>query len=68
MSLGVKWNHVGAKLNSTAIIRKISIKEPCAGKLAPRASWPDKGRNISNFLQAALVLTPGVQQGNKIAH
>lgn len=67
MSLGVKWTHTGAKLNSTAIIRKVSIKE-IVGKLFPRASWTDKGRNTSNFLQAALILTPGVQQGGKIAH
>lgn len=68
MSLGVKWTCVRAKLNSKAIIRKVSIKEPYVGKLPPRASWPDKGKNVSNFLLAALILTPEVQQSSKIAH
>ena len=68
MSLGVKWTCVEAKLNSTAIIRKVSIIEPCVWKLAARASSSDKGRNVSNFRQAALALTPGVQRGSKIAH
>lgn len=68
MSLGVKWTCVEGKLNSTAIIRKVSIIEPFVWKLVARASSSDKGRNVSNFLQAALALTPGFQHGSKLAH
>ena len=63
--LALKWTDVGAKLNSPAIVRKVSIEEPRVGKLALRASLADKGRNISNFLQAAIVLTSQVQQDTK---
>lgn len=54
MSLGGKWTSDRAKLNSSAIIRKVPIKDACVGKLAP-SSHSDKV-DIFNFLQGLLIL------------
>ena len=54
MSLGGKWTSDRVKLNSSAIIRKVPIKDACVGKLAP-SSHSDKV-DIFNFLQGLLIV------------
>lgn len=56
------------KLNSTAIMRKVSIKELWLWRLPASASLPDKAEKISNFLRAALSLTSGVRQNTPLIY
>lgn len=56
------WNEITLAL---CHIHHIIIRKKHPDKLAVRASWPNKSRNISNFLQAALVLTSGFNEATQ---